>query len=85
MDILNFIEDTPLAKIYRYYVMQTEEFIRGTFIPVYEILIKKMLLTVLTSNDRIESYSFMYKQICAMNFYSAWQKKSYFGIVCNKI
>lgn len=41
MDILNFIEDTPLAKIYRYYVMQTEEFIRGTFIPVYEILIKK--------------------------------------------
>ena len=51
MDILNFIEDTPLAKIYRYYVMQTEEFIRGTFIPVYEILIKKMLLTVLTSND----------------------------------
>ena len=73
MDILNFIEDTPLAKIYRYYVMQTEEFIRGTFIPVYEILIKKRL------------YSFMYKQICAMNFYSAWQQKSYFGIVCNKI
>ena len=48
-------------------------------------MILKLMMTVSLSNARIKLYSFMYKQICAMNFYSAWQQKSYFGIVCNKI